>query len=319
MIVVLLNFFSNLERIFSIIVAGGRPSVMNVVEVLTGDHKTKQLPTLPEDNYFSTLVLHNGTILLCGGCENYRKKSLKLDHSSWTEHSKLNQERFDHSAVTAQTNLFIFGGMKSATTYEYLLKDTTMWLPGKTEIPKGFSKGCAIAVKSEQEIWLIGGYGSPNNLGLPSKENEKRILRFNVNDHTFQLMHSQLNISRSGHRCAFIPNTNKIMITGGAGGHNDWFLNSTEILDTQDGNIIMASPMNFKRREHGMGVVTIDGKERLAVFGGRIGGPNGHDLDTVEIYNTLTEKWEITDIKMEQPKSNFGFLTLNHSHILSIT
>ena len=146
---------------------------------------------------FKLLIIDWG---ICVGLKLYlgRKKSLKLDHSSWTEHSKLNQERFDHSAVTAQTNLFIFGGMKSATTYEYLLKDTNMWLPGKTEIPKGFSKGCAIAVKSEQEIWLIGGYGSPNNLGLPSKENEKRILRFNVNDHTFQLMNSQLNVSRSG-------------------------------------------------------------------------------------------------------------------------
>ena len=31
---------------------------------------------------------------------------------------------------------------------------------GKTEIPGGFNYGCAIAVKSEKEIWLIGGYGS---------------------------------------------------------------------------------------------------------------------------------------------------------------
>ena len=41
-------------------------------------------------------------------------------------------------------------------------------------IPDGFWDGCAIAVKSEQEIWLIGGY-----------ETEKRILRFDVKNHTF--------------------------------------------------------------------------------------------------------------------------------------
>ena len=49
------------------------------------------------------------------------------------------------------------------------------WLLGKTEIPGGYANGCAIAVKSEQEIWLIGGSGT-----------EKRILSFNVNDHTFK-------------------------------------------------------------------------------------------------------------------------------------
>ena len=107
-------------------------------------------------------------------------------------------------------------------------------LMGKIEIIGGFSEGCAIAVKSVQEIWLIGGDGT-----------EKRILSFNVNDHTFQLLPFQLNVGRCGHRCAFIPNTNKIMITGG---YNDDVLDSTEILDTEGGSVTMiASPMNSKR------------------------------------------------------------------------
>ena len=58
------------------------------------------------------------------------------------------------------------------------------------------------------------------------------------------------------------------MITGGG---NDDFLDSTEILDTEDGSVTMASPMNFKRAYHGMGLVTINGEERLAVFGGHDG------------------------------------------------
>ena len=55
------------------------------------------------------------------------------------------------------------------------------------------------------------------------------------------------------------------MITGG---YNDGSLDSTEVLDTEDGSVTMASPMNSKRDGHGMGVVTINGKDRLAVFGG---------------------------------------------------
>merc|ERR1711902_86147 len=89
-------------------------------------------------------------------------------------------------------------------SYEYLPKDSTTWLMGKTNIPGGFEGGCAIAVKSDQEIWLIGGVNT-----------KKRILSFDVNEHTFQELPSQLNVGRNGHSCAFIPNTNKVMITGG--------------------------------------------------------------------------------------------------------
>ena len=60
-------------------------------------------------------------------------------------------------------------------------------------------------------------------------------------------------------------------------------LESTEIIDTEHGSISMASPMNSKRWQHGMGVVTINGKDRLAVFGGFDGKTF---IDSVELYNT---------------------------------
>ena len=128
-----------------------------------------------------------------------------------------------HSVVATQVATFVFGGDNSRKSYEYLPKDSMTWLMGKTEIPGGFCAGCAIAVKSEQEILLIGGY-----------QTEERILSFNVRDHTFQELPSQLNVGRFGQSCAFIPNTNKVMITGGHCNFND--LDSTEILDTEDGN-----------------------------------------------------------------------------------
>ena len=165
---------------------------------------------------------------------------------------------------------------------------------------RGFDRGFAIAVKSGQEIWLIGGF-----------ETEKGILSFDVESHTFQVLPFQLNVGRFNHRCAFIPNTNKIMITGGI---NLGFLDSTEILDTEDGSTSMASPMNSKRCGHGMGVVTINRKDRLAVFGGR----NGENrLHCVEFYNTHTEKWEMSDLKLSEGKYGSGFLTIKLGDILS--
>ena len=171
---------------------------------------------------------------------------------------------------------------------------------GKAEIPGGFHRGFAIAFKSRQEIWLIGGVGT-----------EKRILSFDVESHTFQVLPFQLNFGREGHRCDFIPNTNKIMITGG------YSLDSVEILDCEDGSVTMGSPMNYKRIFHGMGIVTVNGKDKVAVFGGLKSLGRGNELDIVEFYNTQTEKWEMTELKLWEPKFGFGFLTIKLGEIHS--
>ena len=118
---------------------------------------------------------------------------------------------------------------------------------------------------------------------------------------------------RSGHGCAFIPNTNKVMITGGYD-YYEVYLDSTEILDTEDGSVTMASHMNSKRYSHGMGIVTINGEERLAVFGGSNGG---FWLDSVELYNFQTEKWETADIRLKIRRINFGFLSVKLIDVIS--
>ena len=185
-----------------IIVGGGYgiESKYSTFEVLTGDLGKKQLPNLPDGICGSSLVKHNGYILICGGLRN-PKQCLKLDHGTWKEHSTLKKERVLHSVVTTQHTTFIFRGFYSRNTYEFLPTDSDTWLIGKTVIPRGFDDGCA---KSEQEIWLLGGDYSV-----------KRILSFNTNDHTFQELPFQLNVGRVGHRCGYIPNTTKIIVTGG--------------------------------------------------------------------------------------------------------
>ena len=149
-------------------------------------------------------------------------------------------------------------------------------------------------------MWLIGGYFT-----------EKRILKFNVESHTFQVLPFQFNVGRWNLSCAFIPNTNKIMVTGG---FDNGSLDSTEILDTEDGSVTMASPMNSKRHGHGMGVVTINGENKLAVFGGNYGGKM---LDSVEFYNNQTGKWENTDIKLKEARNYFGFLSVKLADVIS--
>ena len=297
-------------KISAIIVAKDK-----TLEVITGDLKIKHLTMLPEQNWYWSIIQYEGAIMLCGAFYD-GQKCVKLDHGIWKDHSTLNEARYGHTIATTKSGIFLFGGLYSRTrnTYEYLPKGSTSWLMGKTEIPGGFLRGCAIAVKSDQEIWLIGGL-----------ETTKRILSFDVNDHTFKELPFQLNVGRKGHRCALIPNTNKVMVTGGDdNSSNDtmWILNSTEILDTEDGSVTMASPMNSKRSIHGMGVLTINREDRLAVFGGysgtKSGGFDGRSwLDSVETYNTQAEKWETSDIKLSEEKDIYGSLTVKISDIFS--
>ena len=93
-----------------------------------------------------------------------------------------------------------------------------------------------------------------------------------------------------------------------------FFPDSTEILDPEDGSVTMASPLKSKRFYHGMGVVTINGENRVTVFGGSDGW---NKLDSVELYNTQTEKWETSDFKLSGAKSGFSFLTVKLEDILS--
>ena len=105
------------------------------------------------------------------------------------------------------------------------------------------------------------------------------------------------------------------MVTGGY--TKSWpsrYLNSTVVLDLDDGRVTRTSLslMNSIRYEHGMGVLTINGEERLAVFGGYDGIDTDYilgrtDVDSVELYNTQTEKWETTNMKLKAVKSVFGF------------
>ena len=100
------------------------------------------------------------------------------------------------------------------------------------------------------------------------------------------------------------------MITGGHNG--DVHLDSVEILDTEDGSVTIGSPMNFKRAIHGIGVVTINGEDRLAVVGGYDGKKR---LDSIEIYNSKKEEWEISDIRLKERICNFGYLSVKLSDI----
>ena len=233
---------------------------------------SKELQELNEDLGTCTMVVVDQNTILMRDLKKHRDFILQ----------KCNIK----AAVTPKNDLFYFEN--THLKYAQFSKMET----GTIDIPGGFNHGFfTIGDRTGQKIYLIGGQNTPN-----------RILKFNVEDRSFKELPTKLNVERSGgHMCALIPNTNKIMITGG---YNNGYLDSTEILDTEDGSVTMiASPMNSKRDGHGMGVVTINGENKLAVFGGYDGRTQ---LDSVEVYNTKTEKWEMTDLELSEAKYYFG-------------
>ena len=117
----------------------------------------------------------------------------------------------------------------------------------------------------------------------------------------------KLNVGRRGHRCDFIPGTNKIIITGGLNGFE--ILDSTEILDIEDRSLTLSKKgMNMKRSGHGIGILKVNNEDKLAVFGGL--SRRGEVLKSVEVYDTKTKKWKRTKMELKEERAHFGFLSV---------
>ena len=295
----------------SVIVAGGyNRGKLNSTEVISGISNTKiQLPNLPKKINRCSMFLHNGSLMFCvmGYAQAVSHKCFQLDKGKWKKHSKMNYPRDGAKVVSTDKGTFIFGGsLIFLKTYEFLPNNpgAKKWNIGKHDIPGGFTNGCAIEVKSKQQIWLIGG-GMPGS--VHSLNNGDRILSFDINTETFQELPIKLNTARHSHTSAYIPGTNKILVAGGwsypgSGGY------STEIINTDDGSVTMGGSLNVGRVGHGMGTIKINGKERLIVFGGvkRAKNANG----SVELYNAETDQWEMADFNLEEPRFDFGCVTV---------
>ena len=287
-------------------VAGGYyGSSLSSVEVLSSESSltNKKLAEFPNHIYGQpSLLLHDDSLLLCGGYGNLNK-CLVYENNYWKQHSILNEWRIYASAVMTAEGTYIFGGDGSKKTFEFLPTKAKIWQEGRTQIPDGFTTGCAVEVVDEQKILLIGGSGT-----------RKRILKFDIETQAFEEMNVSLIEKRWGHTCAKLPHTNLILITGGLYSDTN---GKSEIFDMKDNTIILGNPMNTKRSYHGMAVITIANEDRLTVFGGR--DENLNRLDSVEIFNSSTRKWEIvSDLKLEEAKAAFGYVSLPYDVISNL-
>ena len=274
--------------------------------IAENDSDRMKLPNLPKGTQTSrpSILKHNNTILYC----NYKTcLQLKLGHLTgtvWGHHSSLNKSRNYPSGVSTNNASFLFGAWSSgADSYEYMEFGSDVWKNGQTSLPTSFYHTCVVAVSNEQ-ILLIGGYTSQNSY-------DNRTWSFNTLTHTFTQLSLELNTGRQYHACIRIPNTEKILVTGGHDGYGysgSYYLNSTEIIDLATQSVTYIGSMNYVRYEHGMGIMTIGNEDKVITFGGR--NNSGYLLDSIEVYQEDTQTWELLGNKLSTPKREFGYLSI---------
>ena len=94
------------------------------------------LPEFPEFNDTRTLVTtNNGDILSYGGGSQL---CLVLKNGSWVEHSTMNIYRLGAVGITMPEGIYVFGGILSANTSEFLPNDATIWQEGP-DVPYTYS------------------------------------------------------------------------------------------------------------------------------------------------------------------------------------
>ena len=294
---------------FSILIVGGYNGTnsLKTSEVVAQNRSTcnPHVPDLPYgiDYQPSLIMTHDEKILLCGG--KFRKSCLEMKSNTWERHSSLNEERRMASAVVMETGIFLFGGGYSETTWEWLPNNgSSQWIRGDSDIPSpGFAGGCGVKI-SDIDIALIGGYYNRNGI--------KNLLIFNTETRNWTAKHDNvLKVGRYAHAC--ISTSNKIIVTGGKTSPSE-YLASTEVINLQDlTNSTLIGSLNQARSRHGLVLSHVGNKETLMAFGGYDGG--GDFLDTIETWDGTTGNWTNSDIKLSQPRIDFGYLSVP-THIL---
>ena len=288
---------------------------LKTVEIIGEDHEPCPISNLPHGISRGPLLFatEDQDILLCGGIEEGSEKHCKIlsSNSTWENFKNdLLFPRQDSLSITTEKGVtYIFGShLKGGgwTTSEYFSSAGQEWLYGPKIPGKGIRDGCGVTI-SENEILLIGGDDSLT-----------RIIKLDLNTGNWTNPSISLKYGRWGHKCTVFKN--KVVITGGMA--SNYYVTSTEIIDLENKDNLTIRVANGEkpldvRRNHGMGVATIDNVPTLIAFGGYNGTTKEENkdprfyLDSVFMWNDTSEDWiESTKFKMTEGKRNFGTATL---------
>ena len=82
-------------------------------------------------------------------------------------------------------------------------------------------------------------------------------------------------------------------------------------MDLSTGKSWFGGDLNVGRVGFGMAFLYLEGKRRILVFGGKSSEFENPELfDSIEIWNDESNQWEMSNMKLKQKNSNFGFLSM---------
>ena len=117
------------------------------------------LPPLPNANSDHVLLLTPENLLLSCGGDAHPRACIFLDvaAATWNQHSSLTEQREGSVAITLPGGSFIFGGMQSPKSSDYLPANSQTWEKGPAIYGDGIDRGCGVKV-NDTALLLIGGY-----------------------------------------------------------------------------------------------------------------------------------------------------------------
>ena len=106
-----------------------------------------RLANIPEYCYYHVMVQTNGgDILFCGGLS---KKCYVLRNNRWVRHSYMKSDRCGAIGIQMANGIYVFGGVASPKTSEFLPNNATIWQKGP-DIPLFYCSLVSFAIEPFQ-------------------------------------------------------------------------------------------------------------------------------------------------------------------------
>ena len=216
--------------------------------------------------------------------------------------------------VQMPNGIYVFGGVgvTSKMTYEYLPRDSKVWqtIPyfqgdivspliglSREDARTGIQHGSGHRVSNEELILI----------------KYQHMVRFNVMNTSWYAI--PLRVGRWD--AASIILNNMLIICGGCFKQNGLSVGFTEIVDLTTNQSRMGGNLNVARAGFGMALIVVRNKLRLLAFGGIhkekevVTTIHNKFIDSVEIWDEVTESWMMTDMKLQQKRRAFGYVSVS--------
>ena len=142
-------------------------------------------------------------------------------------------------------------------------------------------------------------------------------MKYNTATHSWKHMGNLIDNTRFGHSCAFI--NDKIIVSGGTTVAKN--VDSTEIIPVNTGVPRMVRHGELKVPRRYFGMMAVGGRyPQIMAFGGKGKNKANQDvnLQSIEIWDSETEKWRLAPFSMNYARNAFGFLAVPESTICNM-